>query len=352
MTSAHRGISLARVLTAVITCGTLAASTFFVGGGASFASPSQSQLTAAQQRLDALGQKLSAADEQLNQSQNKLNTLQSKEQQVATEVGQLEKDMAGKQADAVALAKQLYEGGGSSSALEAVLGAQSLDAAENRLQYLRSSQAVQVQVFEKLAVDQKLLDHKLAELDQARQDAQSETTRLADIKSNLEQEVASSKDEVAHLQHEIDAAAAAARAQALQAATQSIAVAPANYIANPAAASNPSAQVAVQAALSQVGKPYVWGAAGPNSYDCSGLTMWSWAHAGVSLPHSSAAQYSVTARVSTSALEPGDLVFYYSPIHHVAMYIGNGQMVEAPYTGASVRVVPLRTSDLVGAGRP
>jgi cell wall-associated NlpC family hydrolase len=80
--------------------------------------------------------------------------------------------------------------------------------------------------------------------------------------------------------------------------------------------------------------------------------MWSWEHAGVSLPHSSAAQYSATARVSTSALEPGDLVFYYSPIHHVAMYIGNGQMVEAPYTGASVRVVPLRTSDLVGAGRP
>jgi cell wall-associated NlpC family hydrolase len=155
------------------------------------------------------------------------------------------------------------------------------------------------------------------------------------------------------LRTEIQAAARQAPAAAATAATQSIAApAPPNYNANPAAASNPRAQTAVNAALSQVGKPYQWGGAGPNSYDCSGLTMWSWAHAGVSLPHSSSAQYSATARVSLGSLEPGDLVFYYSPISHVAMFIGNGQMVEAPYSGANVRVVPLRTADFAGAGRP
>ncbi|MDQ4095599.1 MAG: NlpC/P60 family protein, partial [Actinomycetota bacterium] len=120
----------------------------------------------------------------------------------------------------------------------------------------------------------------------------------------------------------------------------------------PAPAPSGGAAAAVEAALSQVGKPYQWGAAGPDSYDCSGLTMWAWAHGGVSLPHNSGMQYSATPRVSLSAIQPGDLLFYGSPIHHVSMYIGGGQMVEAPYTGSQVRVVPLRTSDFVGAGRP
>ena len=80
--------------------------------------------------------------------------------------------------------------------------------------------------------------------------------------------------------------------------------------------------------------------------------MYAWGAAGVSLPHSSSAQYSVTQHVSSSSMQPGDLLFYYSPIHHVAMYIGGGRMVEAPYTGSSVRVTSLRTSDLVGVGRP
>ncbi|MGH2789140.1 MAG: C40 family peptidase, partial [Actinomycetota bacterium] len=113
-----------------------------------------------------------------------------------------------------------------------------------------------------------------------------------------------------------------------------------------------AAGVAVGAALSQVGKPYRWGAAGPDSYDCSGLTMWAWARAGVSLPHSSQMQYSATARVPQASWRPGDLLFFGSPIHHVAMYVGNGQMVEAPYTGASVRVVSAYRADYAGAGRP
>ena len=110
--------------------------------------------------------------------------------------------------------------------------------------------------------------------------------------------------------------------------------------------------MAVDAALSQVGKPYRYGAAGPDSYDCSGLTMWAWAKAGVSLPHSSRMQYSVTDRVSRADVRPGDLLFFGSPIHHVGMYVGDGQMVEAPYTGEYVRVrSAFNRSDLVGIGR-
>jgi cell wall-associated NlpC family hydrolase len=105
--------------------------------------------------------------------------------------------------------------------------------------------------------------------------------------------------------------------------------------------SSSAAAIAVAAALSRVGDPYVWGAAGPNAFDCSGLVMWSYAQAGISLPHYSGAQYADTVHIPMSALQPGDLVFFSNPGQHVAMYIGNGQVVQAPYTGADVQVVPL-----------
>jgi peptidoglycan DL-endopeptidase CwlO len=94
------------------------------------------------------------------------------------------------------------------------------------------------------------------------------------------------------------------------------------------AAPSSQAQVAVQAALSRVGMAYVYGAAGPDAFDCSGLTSWAWAQAGVSIPHSSGAQSGYPS-VPLDQLQPGDLVTYYSPVSHVAMYIGNGQVVHA-----------------------
>jgi cell wall-associated NlpC family hydrolase len=114
----------------------------------------------------------------------------------------------------------------------------------------------------------------------------------------------------------------------------------------------PGAAAAVRAAYSQIGKPYRWGAAGPNAYDCSGLTMWSWAHGGVSLPHSSRSQYASLPHVPLSQLAPGDLVFSGSPIHHVAIYAGNGVAVHAPHSGQSVRAVSVWSLHPVGASRP
>ncbi|MEP6665713.1 MAG: NlpC/P60 family protein [Nocardioidaceae bacterium] len=101
------------------------------------------------------------------------------------------------------------------------------------------------------------------------------------------------------------------------------------------------AKVAVQTALDQIGDPYVYGAAGPDSFDCSGLTMYAWAAAGVSIPHASSMQPGAGTPVSLDSLMPGDLVFYYSPISHVGMYIGNGNIVHAPHTGSYVEIVPL-----------
>ncbi|MGI8491478.1 MAG: C40 family peptidase [Acidimicrobiales bacterium] len=160
--------------------------------------------------------------------------------------------------------------------------------------------------------------------------------------------------EVARIQAE-QAAAAAAAAQAtalrLQQEQAAASQAQGSFPNNPPPPPGQGASAAVAAALSRVGDPYVWGAAGPNAFDCSGLTMWAWAHAGVSLPHFSGAQYSSTTHIPMSAVQPGDLVFFANPGEHMAMYIGNGQIVEAPYTGANVRVVPLY-GQFVLASRP
>jgi cell wall-associated NlpC family hydrolase len=119
----------------------------------------------------------------------------------------------------------------------------------------------------------------------------------------------------------------------------------------PAPAPNAGAAAAVAEAKRQIGKRYEYGAAGPNSFDCSGLTMWSWRAGGVSLPHSSSAQYSATRRVSMADIAPGDLLFYGSPIHHVGIYVGNGTMVEAPHSGVPVRYASIYRDDLAGIGR-
>ncbi len=111
--------------------------------------------------------------------------------------------------------------------------------------------------------------------------------------------------------------------------------------AAPAAGGSGAAQAAVQTALAQVGDPYVWGAGGPNAFDCSGLTQYAYAAAGISLPHSSRLQSQMGTAVSRSQLQPGDLIFYYSPVSHVSMYVGNGQMVHASTSGVPVKVVPV-----------
>ena len=105
-------------------------------------------------------------------------------------------------------------------------------------------------------------------------------------------------------------------------------------------------------AFHQLGKPYRWGAAGPRSYDCSGLTLMAWRTAGVGLPHNAASQYASTARVSRDQLKPGDLVFFYNPISHVGLYVGGGRMVHAPEFGEHVRVARIDSLPIHGFGRP
>ncbi len=115
-------------------------------------------------------------------------------------------------------------------------------------------------------------------------------------------------------------------------------------------ASERAAQAA-NIALAQAGKSYVWGATGPNSFDCSGLMIYAYSQVGISLPRTSGAQYNAGTAVSRSDLQPGDLVFYYSGISHVGMYIGNGQIIHAANPSSGVRVAGLDSMPYMGARR-
>jgi peptidoglycan DL-endopeptidase CwlO len=108
----------------------------------------------------------------------------------------------------------------------------------------------------------------------------------------------------------------------------------------------------IRYAYAQLGKPYQWGATGPDSFDCSGLTMMAWAQAGVSLPHSSRAQIGIGRQVTRSELQPGDLIFRYSPISHVSLYVGNGQQISATHTGSTVKLQSAFEGEVVGYSRP
>ena len=105
-------------------------------------------------------------------------------------------------------------------------------------------------------------------------------------------------------------------------------------------------------AVRQLGKPYVWAGAGPDTFDCSGLTMWAWRAGCVRLSHSTEYQFRETRRVDVADLLPGDLLFFGDPIHHVGIYVGDDTMIEAPHTGAVVRYRTIQRGDFVGAGRP
>jgi cell wall-associated NlpC family hydrolase len=314
-------------------------------------------LRTAKDRLLDLERDFQLVSERYNLINERLTALQIEIAHTQEEIDAIEKRMSGSEQKAIALARQLYMGGAVPE-VEALLSADSFAEIDRRLVYLRSSKDQQTRVFERLGVDRAALNVKVEQLQEAQARAADARSRLAALADEIEAKVVSQEDEIERLNAAIEAAerraarrrAAERRAAAAAAAESQIGTTPQQVGAAPAP--NGGAQAAVDAALSQVGKPYQWGAAGPDSYDCSGLTMWAWAQAGVSLPHNSGAQYSATARVSQDDWQPGDLLFFGSPIHHVGMYIGNGKMVEAPYSGQVVRVNSAFRSDYAGAGRP
>jgi len=176
----------------------------------------------------------------------------------------------------------------------------------------------------------------------------SEQQRLADLNNSLQATVQTISAETAQQKQLLDQAKTAQAAQQrvvnqLTAAQQVQLAAQTNFTTNATAGPGGSAaaQAVVAWALKQVGKAYIYGASGPNAFDCSGLTMVAYSQVGIALPHNAAAQSHYGTPVSRSDLVPGDLVFFYSPIGHVGIYIGNGLIVHASTPATGVKVGPI-----------
>jgi cell wall-associated NlpC family hydrolase len=306
------------------------------------------QLARAQERLDELSRELEIQIEECNLRREQRKATERAVAENRKRYDKTEKRLASVRDERAEVVAQLYKDRSVGQQLaQLTTSADSLTDYAERVTWLDITQQARTTAFERFTVTQ---DRLTADGDVLRtvQERAAEADAAAQRSCDKTRErVEAEEGNVAELAAEVERLEAAARERTSgseEAAAQS---APA-----PAPAVSGSAGAAVQFALAQVGKPYAWGGSGPGSYDCSGLTSAAWAAAGVSLPHSSSMQYSATSRVDRSALQPGDLVFFGSPIHHVTMYIGNGQMVESPRSGLTVRVVSMDRSDYVGAGRP
>jgi cell wall-associated NlpC family hydrolase len=184
-----------------------------------------------------------------------------------------------------------------------------------------------------------------AAADQAQQDAAFAAAAAEAAQADLQSQKDQLEDQLADYQADFARLSAADQVR-----VQNVVSGP-DVTASPAPAPTAAAGVAVRTALAQVGDMYGVGDSGPDTFDCSGLTMYAYAAAGITLPHSSLAQSRMGVAVSRADLQPGDLVFFYSPISHVGMYIGNGQMVHSSVTGKPVAVTSVDKSGYVSARR-
>jgi cell wall-associated NlpC family hydrolase len=247
------------------------------------------------------------------------------------------------------------------SSLEAIATSQSrtladVDAAQ------RTEEQAQADATAALAVQQKATAQLAADKAQIQAAANQEAAILKHLEARERSLVRAAKRRAARiaaarraarLRAQRLAAARAARAVQSQPTTPPPAPAPVRHV--PAAG---GAATAVAWAYREIGKPYVWAAAGPNSFDCSGLTQYVWGKAGVYLAHYTGSQWNEGTHIARADVQPGDLVFFAtntsdpSTIHHVGIYVGGGMMIDAPYTGVDVRKEPAFRSDYIGAVRP
>jgi cell wall-associated NlpC family hydrolase len=324
------------------------------------AAPSDPSTSAeAAQLVAARAHDLEVISEQVNSARELLAQKQAAAAQAAQEVVTADSAVTGARDGVRSVARNAYIGGRLSAA-EALLSSHSVGQVIDRLAMLNTIGGQRADVLDTARRATDAAHQARADADRAAADAQAQVDQVAAQQRDLNSQIAVYQAAYDRLTAEEQRAsrAAAERAQQeaqQQAQSQAPAPAPSRTAAPPprsaqpapapapapVAAGSSAAQTAVSTALAQVGKPYVWGAAGPGSFDCSGLTQYAYKAAGVSLPHSSSMQAGMGTPVSRSALQPGDLVFFYSPVSHVGMYIGNGQMVHASTAGEPVKVVAL-----------
>jgi cell wall-associated NlpC family hydrolase len=322
----------------------------------------EQQLQADGARLDVLGQQYETAEQQV--------------QALAAELGAIKEQVAQTQARIIGTeavlrdeALQSYMSGATDSSFDSIFSAPGETSAVTQ-EYQDLAGASLTNIVDTLHAERQALDAQQNQV-------QATETQARAVAAQAAAEQAQAQAVAAHQQAELDQVkgqVATLLARQQQARQQLAAAEYAQQVAEEAAAApaaqsgslsgnmavSPGAGGAVQAAESQLGVPYRWGAESPRGtpdpgFDCSGLTQWSWRQAGVDLPRTAQEQYDAVAHVPMSDLQPGDLVFWNDgtdSVQHVGMYVGSGDVIDAPQTGQDVQIQPIWTNGLVGAGRP
>jgi cell wall-associated NlpC family hydrolase len=354
--------------------------------GTSAAAPledKQAEVDRVQRQLDDQARRAEALDERYNQARLKLDKAEAAVSAATQKAQQAEQALGATRSRVRDFTVRAYMHGRSTLAVSQLTGSDGSDLPV-RNAYVKATTSAGRDAIGALSVAKADLSAQRAQLEQARQDARAGADRLGKDRQaaqhasdQIQATLAGLRSDVAQLlaQRQAEQQAIAARnAQAELAARQAAdaqrqatlarqAATPpgrggsraGSPPASPAAAPLPppgkGADAAIAEARRQLGKPYKWGGAGPDRFDCSGLTMWAWRAGGVSLSHSTYAQWDETTHIPISQMQPGDLIFFGSDLHHMAMYTGGGMMIEAPHSGANVREVAVRYGDLYGVGR-
>ena len=332
----------------------------------SLAAPTAREVEAAKQRLAGLQHDFEVLAEQYNAAKYRLSLTEQKLAEARSQRESAEQQAHVAEERLADRAVQAYLGTGSQ--VDGLLGAESIGEFSDRLEFMGAVAEGDAQIARQAM--------------NARQQADWAADRFAEIRAERERQVTSIENQLDRLDSMIEEQASlyeqlnqdrqeylayveAQRAALEQARHQASLDTQTDTTSDTGGSGGPggytppvdasAAQIVVSAALSVQGTQYVWGSADPSiGFDCSGLTSWAWAQAGVSIPHSSAAQYSLP-HVPLGSVQPGDLIFYYSPISHVALYIGGGQIVHATHPGpdGAVHVDSMYGYDNpVGASRP
>ncbi len=318
----------------VVTC-TVAVSALVLPGASAAPKPSLQQV---QRNIDRLQDEAEQATEQYNETRESLTSINVRLRAARVKLTRQRAEVAKAKVAVGRLAAETYRRG-EMSTLDVLLG-DDPDAMLAQAGYLPSLSERQSGAMNRLKRGEVELVATQADFTQQQRRAKAANDKMRKARDTVQQKLAAAQAQLAGLK--------ASQRRVLrksQAAVASAGVpsgAGVSFCMDMAAkASNSRAQAALRFACNQLGDPYRWAADGPGSWDCSGLTMKSWQAGGVSLPHSSAQQAGYGTHVSNSSLQPGDLVFFHSPISHVGIYLGDGLMVHAPHSGDVVRVAAL-----------
>jgi peptidoglycan DL-endopeptidase CwlO len=338
------GQSPTSLVTIVLIAGLMVAGSTLLTAASSPAAASPSRASDLQRRLEGLNRQADQQVEDYLQAKLAVDRTRGSIRILQQQVDGVRGELADARASIAARAAVAYVQGPATDVASLLAAGDPADALERAqlLELLATHDTDQVQAARAIERSAQARASELAAVERRQAAILAE---MADRKARIEQLVAQTEQTLVQLR-------AAERRRAAAANRPATTTPAADSPTPPPKAVSGNVGAVIRYAYAQLGKPYQWGATGPGSFDCSGLTMMAWAQAGVSLPHSSRAQIGIGRQVTRTELQPGDLIFRYSPISHVSLYVGNGQQISATHTGSTVKLQSAFQGQIVGFSRP